>query len=390
MGRVAYRGPASSPSRREGSLRKVAVDTTTDNQIVRSELAALDDFASPAPVELAASRYGFAAAQAVRLDANENPYGCSPRVPDALAAFDSYHRQPDPLQRELRTLLERYSGYSRERILVGSGDELLGLLITAVCAAGDSLVVCPPGEPPVYLTALTGVEVISVPHTRRLAVDLDGVLAGIGPRTRMVIIASPGEFGATLDPASAARILHTGVLLVVDETWHEYAAHSLAPLTAEFSNFVVLRSFGAWAGLSGLAVGYGIFPREMVRQLLKLRPGHNLSLAATIAVAASLDGLAEVMHNLKRLRLERGRLYRRLRKFNFVQPYPSQGPALLCKVTRGDAWRLKLALERRGVFVRYLPDRPDHLCISVGKSEDTDALFRSLLNLVPPADLIEE
>ncbi len=367
------------------------MDTIINNQIVRPELAALDDFASPAPVELSASRYGFVAAQAVRLDANENPYGCSLRVPDALAAFDGYNRQPDPLQRELRTLLERYSGYSRERILVGSGDELLGLLIDAVCAPGDALIVCPPGEPAAHLTALAGVEAISVPHSERLAVDVDRVLATIGPQTRMIVIASPGDFGgATLDPASAALLLHRGVLLVVDETWCEYAGQSLAPLTAEFSNLVVLRSFGAWAGLSGLAVGYGIFPREMVRQLLKLRPGHNLSLAATIAVAATLDGLAEALHNLKRMRLERGRLYRRLRKFNFLQPYPSQGPALLCKVTRGDAWRLKLALERRGVFVRYLPDRPDHLCISVGKPEDTDALLRALLTLVPPADLLEE
>ncbi len=367
------------------------VDTTTGNQIIRPDLAALDDFANPASIELTAARYGLAAEQVARLDANENPYGCSLRVQEALATFDGYHHQPDPLQRELRTLLERYCGYSRERILVGSGDELLGVLIRAVCAPGDALIVCPPGsEPAPDVTALAGVEVISVPRNERFALDADAVLAAISPRTRLLIVASPSDpGGTTLDPATAVRLLQSGVLLVVDETWFEFAAQSLAPLTAEFSNLVVLRSFGAWAGLSGLAVSYGIFPRELVRHLLKLRPGHNLSVAATLAVAATLDGLAEVMYSVKRLRLERGRLYRRLRKFNFLQPCLSQGPSLLCKVTRGDAYQLKVALEQRGVFVRYLPTLSDYLCISVGRAEDTDALLQALLAVVPAADLLE-
>lgn len=352
----------------------------------------LEDFAAPPPAPLLAARYGFEHEQVVRLDANENPYGCSLRVPEALAAFDAYNRRPDPLQRELRTLLERYSGYSRERILVGSGDELLDLLIRAVCAPGDELINCPPSlELRPDLLALAGVNVVAVPRRARFAVNPAAVREAITPRTRLIFLASPNDpCGVALDPAAVASLLQTGVLLVIDETWYEFAGQTLAPLTAEFDNLVILRSFGAWAGLSGLAVSYGIFPRLLVRQLLKLRPGHNLSVAATIAVAATLDGLDEVMYRVKWLRLERARLYRRLRKLNFLQPYPSQGAFMLCKVTRGDAWQLKLGLEQRGVFVRYLPSLPQHLCISVGKPEDTDALLKALLALMPLAELPED
>ena len=62
------------------------------------------------PVNVLAERIGIPPDQIAKLDGNENPYGPSPRVLEALGSFDSYHRYADPKQRELRAALGDYVG----------------------------------------------------------------------------------------------------------------------------------------------------------------------------------------------------------------------------------------------------------------------------------------
>jgi histidinol-phosphate/aromatic aminotransferase/cobyric acid decarboxylase-like protein len=55
-----------------------------------------------------------------------------------------------------------------------------------------------------------------------------------------------------------------------------------------------------------------------------------------------------------RVRLERMRLYRMLRKLNFLRPLPSDGAYVLAEVTRGDRDQIAVALIERGISV-YCP-----------------------------------
>ena len=54
------------------------------------------------PVNVLAERIGIPADQIAKLDGNENPYGPSPKVREALARFPHYHIYPDPEQRQVR------------------------------------------------------------------------------------------------------------------------------------------------------------------------------------------------------------------------------------------------------------------------------------------------
>ena len=66
----------------------------------------------------------------IKLDANENPYGCSPRVNQALATYPYLNIYPDAGQTELRKLLQGYTGIGAEHIVVGSGsDDLIELVL---------------------------------------------------------------------------------------------------------------------------------------------------------------------------------------------------------------------------------------------------------------------
>ncbi|MDD5094083.1 MAG: aminotransferase class I/II-fold pyridoxal phosphate-dependent enzyme [Dehalococcoidia bacterium] len=98
------------------------------------------------PVEVLAQRAGMIGPEKViKLDGNENPYGCSPRVQRALAQTTSYHIYPDPLNREVRQILEGYVGVGKECLAVGSGsDDLIDNLLRITLEAGDKVINCPP------------------------------------------------------------------------------------------------------------------------------------------------------------------------------------------------------------------------------------------------------
>ena len=353
-------------------------------RLLRPNIIDLEPYAPIQPVEVLARRLGVPPSRIVKLDANENPYGCSLRVQEALAAYERYHIYPDPNQGALRMALAQYTGAPPERILAGSGsDELIDLLIAAFVDPGDEVLTCPPTFG-MYKTRteVFGGRVVTVPRDVDFAVDPEAVVAAVGPRTKLIFLASPNNPTGNLIPRQhVVRLLETGAIVVVDEAYYEFAGVTVAPLVAEFDNLVVLRTFSKWAGLAGLRVGYGIFPAEIITHLWKLKQPYNINVAAQIAVLASLEDREAIMATVRRIRTERGRLYRALRKLQLLQPYESEANFLLCRVLLGDARVLKEGLEQEGIFIRHYssPDLRDYVRISVGRSEDTDALVAALL-----------
>jgi histidinol-phosphate aminotransferase len=70
-----------------------------------------------------------------------------------------------------------------------------------------------------------------------------------------------------------------------------------------------------------------------------------------------------------------------LKEVPFLKPYPTQSNFILCQVVGRDAAELKTTLaEKHGIFIRYFnkPGLRDHIRISVGRPEDTDALIKAL------------
>ena len=92
---------------------------------------------------------------------------------------------------------------------------------------------------------------------------------------------------------------------------------------------------------------------------------------------------SRLKQRVRRIRLERGRLYRQLRKLNLLQPYPSSANFLLCEVTRGEAGMVQRHLQDEGILVKAITDRwlRNHLRIAVGRPEDTNLLITSLKKL---------
>jgi histidinol-phosphate aminotransferase len=143
----------------------------------------------------------------------------------------------------------------------------------------------------------------------------------------------------------------------------------------------VLRTFSKWAGLAGLRIGYGAFPLWLMPILWKSKQPYNVNVAASVAAQVSLEHADELAKVVEQLKAERARLTSALHEIQYLKPYPTEANFILCQVIGRDAAELKKRLaEEYGIFVRYFnkPGLRDHIRISVGRPQDTDALLQAL------------
>lgn len=333
--------------------------------------------------ETLAARLGMPLDRIVKLDSNENPYGCSILVQEALASFDRYNHYPDAQAERVRDRLATYADTTPDRIVVGCGaDELIDLILLTVVDPGDEVIIPSPTFG-VYRsrTELFGGVAVDVPRDEHFELDLEGILAAVNERTKAVFICSPNNPSGNLaSTRQIVRLLETGVLVILDEAYYEIAGKTSMALTREFDNLIILRTFSKWAGIAGLRFGYGVMPRELVEQFWKVKPPFNVSVAALLAVEASLDD-AEYLHmTVNRIRNEQRRLYRLLKSLDYLHPYPSVANYVLADVTRGDAHDVYQLLADRGIMIRKYsePRLRNSLRFSVGRPEETNRLISAL------------
>jgi len=378
---------------------------------IRPDIAAMKPYTPILPFEVLSQKLNRAPDQIVKLDANENPYGPSPKVREALAAAPFLHIYPDPDSTALREALAKFTGVPIERLLAGAGaDELIDLILRAVIEPDDVVIDCPPsfGMYP-FSSAVNAATYVAVPRREDFSLDIETIEQTVKaePRAKVLFVCSPNNpDGSIVSDDDLRRLLALPVLVVLDEAYVEFAAsspllrHSSTSLRSapdafqektlgaaghiawalDYANLVVLRTFSKLAALAGLRVGYGVFPGWLLPQLWKIKQPYNVNVAASIAAIASLNDLPYLQMNVDRLVAERDRLWARLDGFSFLKPYPTQSNFILCRVIDHDAKALKQTLEAQGVLVRYFdkPGLQNCIRVSVGKPEQTDMLIEVL------------
>ncbi len=355
-------------------------------KFIRSDLVAFRGYAASTFPETLEGKIEVPVESIIKLDANENPYGCSPRVNQALAAYPYLNIYPDAGQTELRQLLQKYTGVGVEQIVASSGgDQIIELVLRLFVEPGDEIINCVPTFAMFrFYTEICSGKLVEVPRDENFAVDVTAVKAAISKKTKIIILANPNNPTGTITPQpDILEILDTGLPVLVDEAYYEFSRETVASLVRRYKNLMVLRSFSKWAGLAGLRIGYGIFPPEIADYLLKIKPPYNVNAAALVAVRESLKDVDYLMDRVKAIIDERERLFIELKKLRFLKPFPSRANFILCSVLNGKASQLQQKLRNKGILVRYF-DAPllrNSVRISVGKPEHTDALIKALQEL---------
>ena len=355
---------------------------------IRRDIAAMSAYTPTSSLEVFAERLGLDVADLIKLDANENPFGPSPRVREALAQLPNMQVYPDPESGRLRELLAEYTGMPAAQILCGAGaDELIELILQLFIEPGDAIINTPPTFAMYGFNApLYHARTIDVYRREDYSLDVDAIEAAARQhRPKLIFLCSPNNpSGNLLDSAAIDRLLDLPATLVVDEAYIEFAeAEGLARRVGEAPNLIVLRTLSKWAGLAGLRIGYGIFPPALMPHLWKIKQPYNVNVAADIAARASLRDVEYLMERVRMLVEQRRRLEGAIAELPFLSPYPSRANFVLNRVRGMAALDLRERLARAGIIVRYY-DKPrlrDHIRISAGTPRQVDRLLAVLLEI---------
>ena len=338
------------------------------------------------PVETLMAELGLT--ELVRLSANENPLGPSPRVVEAIRReAGRVHLYPDGGSFAVRDALARRLGIAPAQIVVGNGaDELISLVALAAFDPGDEAVVPTPSfEPYSTSVALAGGRISASP-LKGYDTDLDDVRRRVTPTTKAVILCSPHNPAATIIPrAPLTRFLEAlgddPPLVVLDEAYCDFVEDPEYPdgvaLLARYPRLLILRTFSKVAALAGLRVGYAVGSVETIDRLNRVREPYNVNRLGQVAALAALEDVEHWERSIAVVREERAFLSRELAKRGLAFP-PSQANFLLVKV--GDAAGVRERLLRAGLAVRDggAVGFPGHLRISIGTREANERLLRVL------------
>jgi histidinol-phosphate aminotransferase len=324
----------------------------------------------------------------IRLSANENPLGPSPRVVEAIRGeAGRVHLYPDGGSLALREALARQLGIAAAQLVVANGaDELIALIALAAFDPGDEIVVPTPSFEP-YTTAavLAGARVRESPLAG-YETDLDDVLRRVTPHTKAVILCSPHNPATTIIRGEPLRRLLEALgdeppLVILDEAYCDFCDDPEYPdgvrLLDRFPRLLVLRTFSKIAALAGLRVGYAAGSREAIDRLNRVRAPYNVNRLGQVAALAALDDPEHRERTRALVLQERAFLTRELTRLGFTFP-PSQANFFLVKVP--DATAARERLRRAGLLVRdgAAVGFPDHLRISIGTRETNARLLRAL------------
>jgi len=322
----------------------------------------------------------------LRLSANENPVGPSPRVIEAIRReAPRAHLYPDGGCTEVRERLAARLGISPDSIVVGNGaDELLAMLARAAFDPGDEIVVPHPAFEPYGTEAtLSGATVVSSP-LRGYEQDLDDMLRRVTERTKCVILCTPHNPTATIiRRGPLERFLEAlgddPPLVLLDEAYRDFCDDPDTPdglvLQRRFPTVISLRTFSKIAGLAGMRIGYTIARPEHIERLNRVRAPYNVNRLAQAAAVAALGDPEHLERTRALILAERPRLQAELARRGAPSP-PSQANFILPKVGEA-AGTVRAALLKAGILVRDGAGVgfPGHLRIAVGTAEQNRRLL---------------
>ena len=319
---------------------------------------------------------------AVKLSANELPFGPLPGVVEAAtAALASVHRYPDAAARELVLAIADHLGVPATDVTTGTGSVgLLGQLVAITADAGDEIVF-PWRSFEAYpiAVALGGARPVPVPVTADGRHDLAAMAAAVTDATRAVLVCSPNNPTGPAVPAAEfdafADAVPADVLIVIDEAYVEFVREpgALDGLAAyrRRPNVVVLRTFSKAYGLAGLRVGFAVAHPPVADALRAAAVPFGVSTPAQRAAIAALGAEAEMRRRVAAVVAERDRLAAGLRAQGWEVPDAQGNFVWLALGVASEEFGA--ACEQAGVVVRPYP--PDGVRITAAEPEAGDVVL---------------
>jgi histidinol-phosphate aminotransferase len=245
----------------------------------------------------------------IPLSSNENPFGPSAAVLDAIKkAFGPNGATPGRYSNatsDLRDALSKHLGVTSENLTLGCGSTQILRTATHVFTERTKALV---GTIPTYeecagYAAMLGHPVRAVSLTRDFQMDLEK-MATASRGAGLVFYCNPNNPVATYTGAQATRDFIARVhrispdtTILVDEAYFDYVTHpdhqTMIPVALEDPRVVVARTFSKAYGMAGLRLGYAVGHPEAIRKMSDWDSGSGTSSLNVLALHAGVAAIEQ-------------------------------------------------------------------------------------------------
>ena len=335
----------------------------------------------PRLLEARASRKGF-----IILNSNENAYGPSPRVMQAMRdALLFCNRYPDSQRDDFLLSVAQLHHVSTQQLILGHGSgEILRIAAEAFAAPGKKVITASPTFELMGIYAkVRGAEVVPVPLTSSYAHDLDAMLAKVDANTTLVYLCTPNNPTASITPRSDIETFigklpaHTYVLL--DEAYHEFAAgapgyRSFIEDPVRIDHVIVTRTMSKVYGLAGLRIGYGFTAPQTIKLLEPYQLFDNANMVAMRCGTVAINDREGVTKAAARNAADRAEFMRQAQARN-LRVIPSYANFVMMDAGR-PAHAVIDAFKQRNILIgRPFPPMDNFVRISLGLPDEMQAFW---------------
>lgn len=359
------------------------------------ELASIATYQAGKPIEEVVRNFGLREQDIIKLASNENPYGTSARVVQAIK--DNAHKAHLYPDDSMRALIERLCAHYHIKdieCIIGAGsDQIIELCMHAKTHKGSKILIAGVTFAMYEIYAKhIGVEVIKTPSQTHDLTQLYELF--IQHRPDVVFLCVPNNpLGECLGRDEVYefidRIGHESdgeTLVVLDGAYQEFAAYKdsskrICPhdLVSRFSHVIYLGTFSKAYGLGGMRVGYGIAQASIIQALYKLRAPFNITTLSLVAACEVFDDMEFVERTIESnfVQMRRYEEFAESRGISYIPSYTNFITFVLSNPY--DSSVICDTLLREGIIIRDLASYGiNAFRITIGTQEQNDRVLCAL------------
>lgn len=326
----------------------------------------------------------------VKLNTNENPYGPSPKVLEALQkeAADTLRLYPDPNSDALKKAIAEYHGLSVNQVFVGNGsDEVLAHVFNALLKH-DLPILFPDvtySFYPVYC-GLYEIDFETVALSNAFEIQVDDYFK---PNGGIVFPNPNAPTGRVLSLSEIERLLKANQdsVVIIDEAYIDFGGESAIKLVNQYPQLLVVHTLSKSRSLAGLRVGYAVGHPDLIDALHRVKDSFNsypLDRFAQAGAIAAMQDKAYFDKTRQQVITTREKLVSELQSMGF-EVLPSGANFIFARHPAHEGEVLANQLRAKNIVIRHFKKPAkiaQFLRITIGTDIECQALVEALKSMV--------
>jgi len=349
------------------------------------KLKNLKTYEAGKPIELVVREYGIKPEEIIKLASNENPYGPSPKVIEAVKEnANLMHRYPDDSFYELKNKLSKKFEVEKENVIIGAGsDQVIEFAVHAVNPKKVLMAGITFAMYEIY-SKQVGAEILKTPSNTHNLDEFYEIYKKEKPEIIFLCVPNNplGECLNSKEVFDFIEKIDENTLILIDGAYQEFASFKdknkkIDPKDIlKYKNVLYTGTFSKAYGLGGMRVGYGIANEFIISNLHKLRPPFNITILSQIAAAKALEDEEWVRMGIENnfKEMKKYLSFAKERGLKYIESYTNFIVLFIPNSTK-----IANELLKKGIIVRDMASYGfEALRITIGKSKENDKILKIL------------